>query len=96
MGGSNPDPCIRREGAISKKIFFGSFRPQFDLKIRRGSPGPPRPLLCWICHCIEPLFVAGPFLMFLTPGTSDEHITVVENLRNYSPDGAILVTTPQV
>ncbi|CAH3014326.1 unnamed protein product [Porites evermanni] len=29
------------------------------------------------------------------PGTSDEHITVVENLRNYSPDGAILVTTPQ-
>ena len=36
------------------------------------------------------------FLMFFTPGTSDEHITVVENLRNYSPDGAILVTTPQV
>lgn len=29
------------------------------------------------------------------PGTSDEHITVVENLRNYNPDGAILVTTPQ-
>ena len=30
------------------------------------------------------------------PGTSDEHITVVENLRHYNPDGAILVTTPQV
>ena len=30
------------------------------------------------------------------PGTSDEHITVMENLRNYNPDGAILVTTPQV
>lgn len=30
------------------------------------------------------------------PGTSDEHITVVEGLRNYKPDGAILVTTPQV
>lgn len=30
------------------------------------------------------------------PGTSDEHITVVESIRKYSPDGAILVTTPQV
>lgn len=29
------------------------------------------------------------------PGTSDEHISVVENLRQYNPDGAILVTTPQ-
>lgn len=29
------------------------------------------------------------------PGTSDEHIAVVENLRSYKPDGAILVTTPQ-
>jgi MinD superfamily P-loop ATPase len=28
-------------------------------------------------------------------GTSDEHITVVENLQTYSPDGAILVSTPQ-
>ena len=34
--------------------------------------------------------------LFLTLGTSDEHITVVENLRDYNPDGAILVTTPQV
>ena len=33
---------------------------------------------------------------FFVTGTSDEHITVVENLRNYNPDGAILVTTPQV
>lgn len=30
------------------------------------------------------------------PGTSDEHITVVENVRAHNPDGAILVTTPQV
>ncbi|XP_064614543.1 cytosolic Fe-S cluster assembly factor NUBP2 homolog [Liolophura sinensis] len=29
------------------------------------------------------------------PGTSDEHITVVETLRGYNPDGAIVVTTPQ-
>ena len=36
--------------------------------------------------------------LFLTllVGTSDEHITVVENLKHYNPDGAILVTTPQV
>lgn len=30
------------------------------------------------------------------PGTSDEHLSVVENIRKYKPDGAILVTTPQV
>ncbi|XP_064620947.1 cytosolic Fe-S cluster assembly factor NUBP2 homolog [Lineus longissimus] len=29
------------------------------------------------------------------PGTSDEHITVVENIKKCNPDGAILVTTPQ-
>uniref|UniRef100_A0A1B6MP14 Cytosolic Fe-S cluster assembly factor NUBP2 homolog n=1 Tax=Graphocephala atropunctata TaxID=36148 RepID=A0A1B6MP14_9HEMI len=29
------------------------------------------------------------------PGTSDEHITVMENLRDYGCEGAILVTTPQ-
>jgi len=30
------------------------------------------------------------------PGTSDEHISIVETLRSYrNPDGAILVTTPQ-
>merc|ERR1712004_262370 len=29
------------------------------------------------------------------PGTSDEHISVVETLRSYNPDGAVLVTTPQ-
>ncbi|XP_071797886.1 cytosolic Fe-S cluster assembly factor NUBP2-like [Asterias amurensis] len=29
------------------------------------------------------------------PGTSDEHITVVEGLQQYKPDGAVLVTTPQ-
>lgn len=29
------------------------------------------------------------------PGTSDEHLAVVESLRSYRPDGAVLVTTPQ-
>ncbi|ELU05787.1 hypothetical protein CAPTEDRAFT_152351 [Capitella teleta] len=29
------------------------------------------------------------------PGTSDEHIAVVEGLKAYKPDGAVLVTTPQ-
>eukprot|EP00039_Didymoeca_costata_P013569 m.209079 g.209079 ORF g.209079 m.209079 type:complete len:265 (-) comp15812_c0_seq2:30-824(-) len=29
------------------------------------------------------------------PGTSDEHISVVENLRAWKPEGAVLVTTPQ-
>ncbi|KAJ8364210.1 hypothetical protein SKAU_G00130410 [Synaphobranchus kaupii] len=29
------------------------------------------------------------------PGTSDEHLSVVENLRKHKLDGAILVTTPQ-
>lgn len=29
------------------------------------------------------------------PGTSDEHISVVENIKKYKPDGAVLVTTPQ-
>ena len=37
------------------------------------------------------------FLIIDTPpGTSDEHISVIQNLRSYSPDGAVLVTTPQV
>ena len=30
------------------------------------------------------------------PGTTDEHITVVEQLRKIRLDGAVLVTTPQV
>jgi Mrp family chromosome partitioning ATPase len=29
------------------------------------------------------------------PGTSDEHISIVENIQSLKPDGAILVTTPQ-
>ncbi|XP_053687877.1 cytosolic Fe-S cluster assembly factor NUBP2 homolog [Sabethes cyaneus] len=29
------------------------------------------------------------------PGTSDEHITVMENLKGVNADGAIIVTTPQ-
>lgn len=30
------------------------------------------------------------------PGTSDEHMAVVDALRPYSPLGALVVTTPQV
>ena len=30
------------------------------------------------------------------PGTSDEHISVVENIKSLNPDGAVVVTTPQV
>ena len=43
--------------------------------------------------------VWGPLdylLVDTPPGTSDEHISVVEGLRTLNPDGAILVTTPQV
>lgn len=29
-------------------------------------------------------------------GTSDEHISIVENLQAYDPTGAVVVTTPQV
>ncbi|XP_065887489.1 cytosolic Fe-S cluster assembly factor NUBP2 homolog [Dysidea avara] len=29
------------------------------------------------------------------PGTSDEHISVVEGLKELTPDGAVVVTTPQ-
>ena len=29
------------------------------------------------------------------PGTSDEHIAVVESLQSFHPDGAVVVTTPQ-
>jgi len=29
------------------------------------------------------------------PGTSDEHLAVLENLKKYKPDGALIVTTPQ-
>ena len=30
------------------------------------------------------------------PGTSDEHLSIVTNLKSYAIDGAVLVTTPQV
>jgi len=37
------------------------------------------------------------FLIIDTPpGTSDEHISVIQNLRSFNPDGAVIVTTPQV
>ncbi|KAI7863139.1 cytosolic Fe-S cluster assembly factor CFD1 [Spinellus fusiger] len=29
------------------------------------------------------------------PGTSDEHISIVEYLKSFGPDGAVIVTTPQ-
>jgi len=29
------------------------------------------------------------------PGTSDEHLSIIENLQQYNPDGAVIVTTPQ-
>ncbi|EGF77774.1 hypothetical protein BATDEDRAFT_27495 [Batrachochytrium dendrobatidis JAM81] len=29
------------------------------------------------------------------PGTSDEHISIVEYLQEFNPDGAVIVTTPQ-
>ena len=35
-------------------------------------------------------------MSFVGKGTSDEHITVVENLQSLKPDGAVLVSTPQV
>ena len=44
--------------------------------------------VCW--QDVEYLIIDTP------PGTSDEHIAVVESLKSYNPDGAILVTTPQV
>ncbi|CAJ0751933.1 19695_t:CDS:2 [Entrophospora sp. SA101] len=30
------------------------------------------------------------------PGTSDEHISIVEYLKDVNPDGAVIVTTPQL
>ncbi|GIX71893.1 cytosolic Fe-S cluster assembly factor NUBP2 homolog [Caerostris extrusa] len=32
----------------------------------------------------------------MPPGTTDEHITIAENLKNVSNVGAVLVTTPQI
>jgi Mrp family chromosome partitioning ATPase len=29
-------------------------------------------------------------------GTSDEHMAILDALRSHAPDGAVLVTTPQV
>lgn len=57
-------------------------------------------LLCLIAMIRQFLTdVCWPELDYLIidtpPGTSDEHIAVMENLKQYGPDGAILVTTPQ-
>lgn len=38
--------------------------------------------------CVQPWFFFS--------GTSDEHIAVVEKVKSLNPDGAVLVTTPQV
>ncbi|GAB1602805.1 cytosolic Fe-S cluster assembly factor NUBP2 homolog [Argonauta hians] len=43
--------------------------------------------VCW--QDIDYLIIDTP------PGTSDEHLAVVESLRGFNPDGAVLVTTPQ-
>ncbi|GBP68249.1 Cytosolic Fe-S cluster assembly factor NUBP2 homolog [Eumeta japonica] len=43
--------------------------------------------VCW--QDVDYLIIDTP------PGTSDEHITVMENLRKFPQCGAILVTTPQ-
>eukprot|EP00054_Salpingoeca_dolichothecata_P018207 m.111498 g.111498 ORF g.111498 m.111498 type:complete len:208 (-) comp22783_c0_seq1:175-798(-) len=43
--------------------------------------------VCW--NDLDYLIVDTP------PGTSDEHLSIVENLKAYKPDGAVLVTSPQ-
>ena len=48
-----------------------------------------------ICLVVQ-LVIHFPDKFNFLLGTSDEHITVVESLQTYSPDGAILVSTPQV
>ena len=48
-GGGAVIQTLRKGVAVSKKIFFRPFAPQFGLKIR-GRPGPPGPLP-WIRHC---------------------------------------------
>jgi Mrp family chromosome partitioning ATPase len=44
--------------------------------------------VCW--GSLDYLIVDTP------PGTSDEHISIVDSLKEFNPDGAIVVTTPQV
>lgn len=51
--------------------------------------------MAWLgCLCSIPMIEC--VLHILYEGTSDEHITVVENLQGLNPDGAVLVSTPQV
>ena len=45
-----------------------------------------------VCFCV----CAVMYVFTCCIGTSDEHITVVENVQNLNPDGVILVSTPQV
>lgn len=52
---------------------------------------PPGNHLCSLTHSFT-----FSFVLSLITGTSDEHISVVENIKSIEPDGAILVTTPQV
>ena len=46
MGRGAVIQTLRKGGAVSQKIFFWPFEPQFGLKIGGGAPGP----IPWICH----------------------------------------------
>ena len=55
-------------------------------------------LLC-VCMCVIMLLAAPVTRLMLghtaPPGTSDEHISVVQYLKGAKVDGAVIVTTPQ-
>lgn len=66
------------------------------------------PFILSMSACALPTALIGQFvsdvawgeldvlLVDTPPGTSDEHLAVLENLKKHRVDGAILVTTPQV
>ena len=71
-----------------------------DLTDSSPSPNPEPP---WVSTALIKQFVSDvawgqlDYLVVDTPpGTSDEHMAVVDALRPYSPLGALVVTTPQV
>ena len=47
-------------------------------------------LLTKVCWSVDFLLIDTP------PGTSDEHISVMENILNCTVLGAVMVTTPQM
>lgn len=47
-------------------------------------------------HCVERRVVVSHLRVLLLAGTSDEHISVTQYLGAFNPDGAVIVTTPQV